>query len=66
MMDGNEQRPNVWTDDRSGHGMVSPRAETSSHDGVGFGSAIEAGAAGAVRNGDWRCNRLGDPEIMKN
>jgi hypothetical protein len=25
------------------------------------GSAIEAGAAGAVRNGDWRRNRLGDP-----
>ena len=33
-----------------------------SQDGVGFGSAIEASAAGAVCNGDWRCNRLGDPE----
>ncbi len=33
-----------------------------SQDGVDFGSANEAGAAGAVRNGDWRCNRLGDPE----
>ncbi len=33
-----------------------------SQDGVGYGSAIEAGAAGAVRNGDWRRNRLGDPE----
>ncbi len=28
---------------------------------AGSGSAIEAGAAGAVRNGDWRRNRLGDP-----
>ena len=28
---------------------------------AGFGSAIEASAAGAVRNGDRRCNRLGDP-----
>ncbi len=28
---------------------------------VGFGLAIEASAAGAVRNGDWRRNRLGDP-----
>jgi hypothetical protein len=33
-----------------------------SQDGAGFGSAIEAGAAGAVGNGDWRCNRLGDAE----
>ncbi len=47
-----------------------------SHDCAGFGSAIEAGGsaieaggsaieagtAGAVGNGDWRCNRLGDPE----
>ena len=32
-----------------------------SQDGAGFGSAIEAGAAGAVRNGEWRRNRLGDP-----
>ncbi len=28
---------------------------------VGSGSAIGTGAAGAVRNGDWRRNRLGDP-----
>jgi hypothetical protein len=28
---------------------------------AGFGSAIETSAAGVVRNGDWRRNRLGDP-----
>jgi hypothetical protein len=35
--------------------------------GAGFGSAIEASAAGAVRNGDWRRNslRLGDSEIRE-
>jgi hypothetical protein len=36
------------------------RRLTRRQDGVGLGSAIElvAGAAGAVRNGDWRCNLM--------
>jgi hypothetical protein len=57
----------VWTGDRSGHGMASQsesgdvtqdvRVETTR---TGFGSAMETSAAGAVGNGDWRRNRLGD------
>jgi hypothetical protein len=34
-------------------------------DDTGFRSAIEAGAAGAVRHGDRRRNRLGDPETKE-
>ncbi len=36
-----------------------------SQDGAGFGSAMGTSAAGAVRNGDWRRNRLGDPETKE-
>ncbi len=43
----------------------SESGDVLSQDGMGFGSAIEAGVAGAVRNGDWRRNRLGDPETKE-
>jgi hypothetical protein len=36
-----------------------------SQDGVGFGSAIEASAAGAFSNGDRRCNSLEDSELTE-
>jgi hypothetical protein len=46
--------------DRVGEWSVQHQRHVSQVD-EGFGSAIEASAAGAVRNGDRRCNRLGDP-----
>jgi hypothetical protein len=36
-----------------------------SQDGAGFGSATGTSAPGAVGNGDWRHNRLGDPETKE-